>query len=311
MVGLEYFQGVPANQLALVCGVNIALWQVIPVLRYSKIFPVTVPQASENSEGCARLSLLVTNLDMRNEFKTEAATQLINLQYDVLILIEINDQWCDEFQELKASFAHRVDRIAEKGLGLSVWSKIPLIETKVEYLVSENRPSIWTQLAISLGDTIQPINLVAVHPTPPGLVRSDGGRFNSSIRDAELTLVARNIADRRDEPWVVSGDFNDVAWSPTTRLFERLSGLKDTRVGRSLFNTYHARYPLLRYPIDHVYVSEGFRLVSLDRIRISGSDHFAMSAELEIEQVEGIDPQPEPGDLAEVSKHVTDAGKEL
>lgn len=35
-----------------------------------------------------------------------------------------------------------------------------------------------------------------------------------------------------------------------------------------------------RYPIDHLFVSDGFHLIDLDRVRVHGSDHFAISTTL-------------------------------
>jgi hypothetical protein len=94
---------------------------------------------------------------------------------------------------------------------------------------------------------------------------------------------------------VVAGDLNDVAWSRSSELFLRLSGLLDPRVGRGLYNSYNAKNPLFRYPLDHVFHSSHFRLVSLERLPYVGSDHFPMLVELsyEPEAVRRQQPMPE------------------
>lgn len=145
---------------------------------------------------------------------------------------------------------------------------------------------------------------------PPGLEEPAGdGRRDSRERDAELVLIAKQVRDHPEQSWIVTGDFNDVAWSHTTRLFTRLSGLNDPRVGRQLLTTYHAEYPLLRYPIDHVFVSDGFTLHQLERIHLPGSDHFAIVANLQEPAIEGVTPEARHDDLEE-PEELVDEGKE-
>ena len=90
-------------------------------------------------------------------------------------------------------------------------------------------------------------------------------------------------AKESGKPTIVAGDLNDVAWSHTTGLFQKISGLLDPRIGRGFYNTFHARYPAIRFPLDHVFVSESFRLVRLEKLPDMGSDHFPMYVELSYE----------------------------
>jgi endonuclease/exonuclease/phosphatase (EEP) superfamily protein YafD len=92
-------------------------------------------------------------------------------------------------------------------------------------------------------------------------------------RDGELVLVAREVA-REGGPAVVAGALNDVAWSRTTGLFQAIGGLLDPRVGRGAYPTFHANWPILRWPLDHVFFSEHFLLARLERLAHVGSDHF-------------------------------------
>ena len=88
-----------------------------------------------------------------------------------------------------------------------------------------------------------------------------------------------------DESCIVMGDLNDVAWSRTTRLFQRISGLLDPRVGRHFVNTFHADYPLLRWSLDHIFHSTDFALVRMKRLPHIGSDHFPVYVVLQTGRV--------------------------
>jgi endonuclease/exonuclease/phosphatase (EEP) superfamily protein YafD len=119
---------------------------------------------------------------------------------------------------------------------------------------------------VKLGDGSE-IRLHAIHPEPP-LPGDDSGE-----RDAELVLVGRQVRDE-GRAAIVFGDLNDVAWSRTSGLFRRVGGMNDPRVGRGLYPTFNAKYPLLRWPLDHLFVSPHFELMQIDLLPDIGSDHF-------------------------------------
>ncbi len=253
---------------------SIAAWQVSHILPFTPAWPRPVAHAVSPN-----LSMVVANVDFRNDNRAAALRSLEDIDADVYLLIEIDEAWKAALAPLRDARPHRAEYIAGDGLGLVVWSRFPLTDTQIEFLVSEHRPSIHTTLTVGG----RPLQLVALHPTPPGLpIEGTPGRHDSRIRDAELLLVADRVAQHRHTRWIVAGDFNDVAWSRTTRLFQRRSGLLDPRIGRGLINTYHTRYPPLRYPLDHVFVSAGFRVGTFDRFRVEGSDHFAVRVELSV-----------------------------
>ena len=267
------------------------IWQVSHVIQFSPLWPTEVADTVENRPT---IKLMVCNLDKDNSARSPVSNQIFVEQTDVLMLIEYDQSWEAELRDLRKSFAYHHEEVRGDGLGMAIWSNLPLHNAETKFLISERRPTIWTEIQTNSNERI---NFVGVHPTPPGLLDVTGDtRRDSRIRDAELILVANDIAQRSDEPWVVAGDFNDVAWSHTTRLFKRVSGLKDPRIGRSFMGTFIAQYPPLRCPIDHVFLSDCFSISNLSRKRISGSDHFAVLASIAILQPIGVTPQPQGND---------------
>jgi endonuclease/exonuclease/phosphatase (EEP) superfamily protein YafD len=108
--------------------------------------------------------------------------------------------------------------------GIHVFSRLPLAEQEICYLVQKNVPSIHATVELPTGDKVR---VHFLHPAPP----SPTENTKSAQRDAELLVVARSVTES-NQPVIVTGDLNDVAWSATTRLFRKMSGLLGPRVGR-------------------------------------------------------------------------------
>lgn len=70
-----------------------------------------------------------------------------------------------------------------------------------------------------------------------------------------------------------------------------ISGLLDPRIGRGMYNTFHADYWFMRWPLDHLFHSDHFKLKSVKRLPGFGSDHFALFTELVYEVGVDIDQE--------------------
>ena len=263
------------------------------ILRYTPIWSKTV--AGTDS---ADWRILMVNLDFENEQHSEVLQAIEGVDPDVMVLVEYSEAWAEALRPITDAYPERVEEIRGEGLGIALFSRVPLAEARIEHLVSDRRASIHAELR---PEARPPISLVGLHPTPPALaVREGEGRYDSRIRDAELMIVADRVAADPDRAWIIAGDFNDVAWSHTTRLFERVSGLGDPRVGRGMYSTYHADYPLLRYPLDHIFLSADFGIERMGVERIPGSDHMGVSVDLGYDpRAISARPSPEGDDLEE------------
>jgi endonuclease/exonuclease/phosphatase (EEP) superfamily protein YafD len=243
------------------------------------------------------ISIMIANVFENNTNKKGCVAEVLKANPDVVVLLETNKLWEQQTMELQDTYSHFVKVPLENTYGLLLYSKLELIDPQVKYLVEEGIPSIHTQIRLPNGQILQ---FYAVHPTPP----VPGENVRSTERDKELLLVA-DLAKACTTPVIVAGDLNDVAWSYTTELFLKMSGLLDPRRGRGFFNSFNAHYPFLRFPLDHAFTSKHFKLKQIKRFNNFGSDHFPIYLSLQYE-VEAATQQksmkPDADDIEEAEE---------
>ncbi|MCK7590088.1 endonuclease/exonuclease/phosphatase family protein [Subsaxibacter sp. CAU 1640] len=246
--------------------------------QFGKIMPYTPAYAKEmyessNNDKANDLKLFTANVLQDNEEHQKLAKQIADRDADILILTETDQVWLDAIKkELSSDYQYQVEVPLPNTYGMLLYSKLPLINPSVHYLVDDSIPSIHTKFKMKNGKLAQ---LYAIHPTPPMPQENP----KSTDRDAEMMIIAK-MAKESKLPVIVAGDFNDVAWSPTSLLFQRVSGLLDVRVGRGFYCTFNAKKMLLRWPLDQVYVSPEFRLRTMESCESIDSDHFPFYVEL-------------------------------
>ena len=247
---------------------------------FYQVFPYTV-LAKKQMKGQRvpvegkHFKLLVSNVYQDNR-NVEGCLDCIRQHGpDIVLLVETDSWWASQLHALEEDYPYRVLKPLDNTYGMMLYSKLELIEPHVKYLIEEGIPSIHTRVKLPSGDIF---HLYCLHPQPP--VPSENPR--STERDAELLTIAKE-AKACALPAVVAGDLNDVAWSYTTELFMKVSGLLDPRRGRGFFNTFHAKYWFLRWPLDHIFCSKHFQLIHLKRLPPMGSDHFPILVELGVD----------------------------
>ncbi|AMR32017.1 endonuclease [Mucilaginibacter sp. PAMC 26640] len=256
---------------AIVINIIHLLWLILPFTRLGKR---QVLRAGLK-DPLRSISIVIANVFQDNTNSKGCLRVIANANPDVVVLLETNERWDQETRSLKENYPYFKRVPLENTYGLLLYSKLKLIDTEVKYLVELGIPSIHTLLELRNGQMIQ---FYAVHPTPP--VPTENVR--STERDKELLLVA-DLAKASKLPVITAGDLNDVAWSHTTELFLKMSGLLDPRRGRGFYNSFHAHYFFIRFPLDHAFISRHFKLIKIKRLENSKSDHFPIYLEVQLE----------------------------
>lgn len=273
-------------------------YQIYNVFPYLPIYPKQVQSVKKINEEDS-IKILISNVYIKNK-ETEKLVELINdVSPDVVLLAEVDEFWTDSISEIEKDFDYTVLKPIDNTYGMALYSKLELVKPEIKYIVEEDVPSIHTTVKLRSGREIM---LRCLHPRPPGPTQNE----RSAERDAELLLVGKEI-EAADEPTIVCGDLNDVAWSQTTTLFQNISGLLDPRIGRGLFNSFHAKIPFLRMPLDHVFHSNDFRLIEIKRMPSIGSDHFPIFIALNYQndaESEQDEPEAGAGDEVEADEKI-------
>lgn len=247
------------------------LWQLWWILPFTPLWRKEV-KSSNDYAAEKQLSILTSNVFTPNR-NAKALINLVNhYKPDVLVTLESDQWWQDQLEAIETDMPFSVKCPLDNLYGMHVYSRLPLDEQEISYLVEQDVPSIHVCLTLRTGDKMRAHFL---HPAPPSPTENP----ESSERDAELVMVAKSVADS-NQPVIVTGDLNDVAWSATTRLFRKISGLLDPRVGRGAFNTFHVGYPIARWPLDHLFHSSHFTLRDIKRLPSIDSDHFPLLTRL-------------------------------
>lgn len=269
--------------------------------------PFAARQMKKNADANAvGIRVFIANVFQDNK-RYDLCCKLIS-QYDphIVLLVETDRRWQQEIDKLLSDYPYQVKQPQDNTYGMLLYSRLEMLNHSVRFLVEDDIPSIVADMKSEDG---QIFRLYCLHPKPP--VPNESAE--STDRDAEILIVGKE-ARKCNMPVIVAGDLNDVAWSYTTNLFLKVSGLLDPRIGRGFFSTFHAKYRLFRWPLDHVFCSSHFYLFDLKRLPTIGSDHFPIFIEVglmpyEVKENEEEVKEAHPDDFQEANEKIEEAMK--
>ncbi len=283
------------------------VYQLRMVLPYTQLWKKEVQNATDDPKLAEhQIKIMVSNVLTPNEQKQDLVNLVNDKNPDILIALETDKKWERALEQIEPDYPYTVKVPLDNLYGMHLYSKLELIDPEIKYLIIDDIPSIHSQLRLQSGRVIW---LYCLHPMPPSPTEAD----KSTTRDAELLMVGKHIKEH-EQTAILAGDLNDVAWSKTTRRFQRISGLLDPRIGRHFINTFHVKYPFLRWALDHIFHSACFTLVDISRMPSIGSDHFPVMTTLQYEPQEASKqeqnaPTTDAEDIQETN-HKIEEGKE-
>ncbi len=242
-------------------------------------------RAASREDG-HEVKLLAANVLMENDRHDLVRALIEREDPDVLLLMETDGTWVEAMRPTLARYPTVVPVPQSNYYGLVFATRLDVVKAEVVYLTRDGTPSVFAELRTPSGRVF---HFVGLHPQPPV------PGVDTEERDTQILYAAR-FARRTDVPLVTMGDFNDAAWSPTSRLFKHYGRYLDPRVGRGLYASFHAKSLLIRCAIDQLFVTDDVALVDLHLGAKTGSDHFPVVARVRFdpEEASRLNRRPKP-----------------
>lgn len=266
--------------LFIIAGICCNLIIIIPYISFNK----NIQPAEKQSE----IVVLSVNVKQENCNYKHLIQLAQKIQPDILLTIETNKDWENNLKEIESNFKTVIRAPKENRYGMHLYSKLDIQEYKINYLIANEYPSIKAKMRFNNFS----FDFWGIHPPPP----SPTEKTTSKQKDAELMKLAKIISESENQT-IVAGDFNNVTWSKTSKLFGKISNLKDARKKRGIHPTFPANYPLFRFPIDLIFHSNGIQIGHMKTVQLIGSDHlplhFSFTIHSETKKKNNVDSEVE------------------
>ncbi|WP_226063600.1 endonuclease/exonuclease/phosphatase family protein [Kaistella polysaccharea] len=250
----------------LVVHLGLIINHVIILIPYTTLYKRNT--ARNNTIDSNPISIISVNVYQFNEHYEKLINLVEEVQPDILLTMESDQNWENALTQIEDDYPNFKKVPLENTYGIHFYTKLKVDYIKVNYLIADDLPSIEASLFSENG---MKFTFFGVHPPPPSPTEED----TAKERDGELLAVGKKVKEIQG-PVIVVGDFNNVAWARSSILFRKTSELIDPRIGRGFVSTYHAKYKLLRFPIDLFFHSTDIFIEDFKTLRNIGSDHLPL-----------------------------------
>ena len=222
------------------------------------------------------ISIISVNVYQFNKEHHLLIDLIAKYQPDILLTLESNKDWEHALEKIEDNYPNYKKVALENTYGMHFYTKLEIEDLKVNYFISDDIPSIAAKIKTNNGI---PFMFYGIHPPPA----SPTEESNSKEKDGELLSIAKTVK-KQTLPTVVIGDFNSVAWSRITKMFTKISGLKDARKGRGFISTFPAKYRFFKIPLDLIYHSNNIKVRTIKTLESINSDHLPLYVDFCIDQ---------------------------
>lgn len=245
----------------------------VTLIKYTPLYPVK--KHKQQNQSSQKLHFISANVYQFNKEYNRFIQLIQKYKPEVFMTMESNGDWEQALSVLEKDYPFHHKVTLENTYGMHFYSQLEIKSAQTHYFVADDIPSIEVHLKTKDGFSFV---FFGVHPPPPSPTEEE----TSKERDGDLLSAAKRVKDLK-EPVIVVGDFNNVAWSKSSILFRKTSHLIDPRIGHSFVSTFHAKYLLLRFPIDLMFHSEDIFIKELKTLENFGSDHLPVYCEFFID----------------------------
>lgn len=250
----------------------VFLLTIVIGLHWYKLKPYTpfaLPEVAALDTTQPSIKILSANVWRKNQEYQKFIRLVEQKQPDVILVLELTESWANALSPLESAYPFQVT-LAKEHFGIGLYSKLPLQDAAIEFLVNDDIPSVFADVMINATDAI---HFVGIHPVPPL------PQF-SEMEKAYETVIAGSIGANNIYPVILAGDFNEVSWSKLLTKLQQQHNYKNPRVGQFIRNTYKVGNPLFNLPIDHFYLDQAFINANFEVLKSIGSDHYPIWLEV-------------------------------
>lgn len=247
-----------------------AVFTVVSVIQFTTIVPLYFPHPVDVPEDAPRFRVYMHNVHVANQDKEEVLQAIRAASPDVIVLLEVNDDWMRALKPLmEGAYEFSVTQPQDENFGIALLSRLPLESSAILFLGEGGVPSI--RARARLGE--RTVTILATHAVPPI------GAERAAIRNGQLAAVAE-IAATIPGPLVVLGDLNCTHFSSRFRDLLTAGELEDSARGRGFQPTWPAPWLPVMLPLDHCLIRGGVAVRRRRTRAACGSDHRSLVVDL-------------------------------